>query len=90
MSVTDGLIEEELHKILENGEAVASGWSDDEIIAEASRRAYGRAGLMIAHAPDAAAIHHWEAMIAEIRADTGEQKTAPARVEDDTRTQLVP
>ncbi len=82
MSVTDGMIEEELRKILENGEDAASGWSDDEVIVEASRRAYGRAGLMITHAPDTAMMDHWEAMIAEIRSEAGEQETV--------RAQLIP
>jgi len=90
MSVTDGLIEEELRKVLENNEAAASGWNDDEIIAEASRRAYGRAGLMIAHAPDAAAMDRWTAMIAEIRSDAGGQETARTRVAEGVRAQLIP
>ncbi len=90
MSVTDGLIEEELRKILKNSGAVAGGWNDDEIIAEASRRAYGRAGLMIAHAPDAAAMDHWGVMIAAIRSEAGEHHRETARVADDVRNQLIP
>jgi len=90
MSVADGLIEEELRKILENGENVAGGWNDDEIIAEASRRAYGRAGLMIAHVPDAAAMDHWGAMIAAIRSEAGAHEQETARVADDVRNQLIP
>jgi hypothetical protein len=42
MSMMDGLIEEELRTIVAHREDVASAWSDDEVIAEASRRVSAR------------------------------------------------
>ncbi len=78
MSMTDGLIDEELRMIVANGEDVARAWSDDAIIAEASRRARGRAGSMVTSGPDATAMDNWRAVIAACRHGTaGEEGAHP-------------
>ncbi len=90
MAMTDGLIEDELRTIIANGEDVASAWSDDEVIAEASRRARGRAGSMVTSGPNAAAMDHWLAVIAACRQGTDGQERAHTRVEESVRAQLIP
>ena len=90
MSMTDGLIDEELRMIVANGEDVARAWSDDAIIAEASRRARGRAGSMVTSGPDAEAMDHWRAMIAAYRQGTDREDKAHTRVEEGVRAQLIP
>ncbi len=90
MSMTDGLIDEELRKIVTNGEDRASAWSDDEVIAEASRRARGRAGSIVTSGPDAAAMDHWLAVIATCRQGTDGQEGVQTRVAEGVRTQLIP
>ena len=90
MSMTDGLIEDELRTIIANGEDVAAAWSDDAIIAEASRRAHGRAGSMVTSGPNAAAMDHWLAVIAACRQGTDGQERAHTRVEESVRAQLIP
>ncbi len=90
MSMTDGLIAAELRTIIANGEDVAAAWGDEEIIAEASRRAHGRAGSMVTSGPDAAAMDHWLAVIAAYRQETDREEGAHTRVEEDVRAQLIP
>ncbi len=90
MSMTDGLIDEELRTIIANGEDVAAAWSDDAIIAEASRRAHGRAGSMVTSGPNAAAMDHWRAVIAACRQGTDGEDKAHTRVEEGVRAQLIP
>ncbi len=68
MSVTDGLIEEELRTMVAGG---ATARADDELIAEARRRALDRAGLMVANTPSDEAVGHWEAVLDEIRREEG-------------------
>lgn len=64
MTSTDGRMEEEIRTIIRGGEDTTHGWSDRQIIAEASRRAGG------ANAPERAAMDRWGATIAAIRAET--------------------
>ena len=90
MSMTDGLIDEELRTIIANGEDVAAAWSDDAIITEASRRAHGRAGSMVTRGPDAATMDHWRAVIAACRQGRADQEGAQTRIEEGVRTQLIP
>jgi hypothetical protein len=90
MSVTDGLIEEELHKIVATGEDGASVRDDDALIAEASRRARGRAGLMVDNAPSAAETEHWEGVLGEIRDEGHASERERSAIEDGVRAQLIP
>ncbi len=90
MSMTDGLIAAELRTIITNGEDVAAAWGDEELIAEASRRAHGRAGSMVTSGPDAAAMDHWLAVIAACRQETDREEGAHTRVVEGVRAQLYP
>lgn len=67
MAITDGLIEEELRKMVASGAADATAQTDRDIIAEATRRARRRAGLMTTNTPGAAAREHWASVLAAIR-----------------------
>jgi hypothetical protein len=90
MSVTDGLIEEELHKIVASGADGATD-RDDALIAEATRRARSRAGLTTTNAPSAEAMEHWETVLEEIR-DEGKSEPEDERsaTDEGVRAQLIP
>jgi hypothetical protein len=64
MAATDNRMEEAIRTIIESGEDTTQGWSDQRIIAEASRRVGGM------DATDDAAMRQWEAMIAHLRSAT--------------------
>ena len=65
MASTDGPMAEEIRKILADGEDITHGWSDERIVAEASRRVGNRAGGKTADA-----VEDWGTVIAEIRSGT--------------------
>jgi hypothetical protein len=90
MSITDGLIAEELHKLVTSGEDAATDRDDGALIAEASRRARSRAGLMTTNAPSAEALGHWEAVLEAIRDAEDERKVERPAADDDVRAQLIP
>lgn len=64
MASTDERVEEEIRNILASGEDATHGWSDQQVVVEASRRAGS------ASAPEGAAMGHWSTMIAAIRSET--------------------
>lgn len=74
MSMTDRLIEEELRRIVATGEDGATTQTDSAIIAEATRRALGRAGLMTPSTQDAEAVEHWEKVLGELRDEAANQE----------------
>ncbi len=91
MSVTHGLIEEELHKLVASGEDGATDRDDGALIAEASRRARSRAGLMTSNVPSAEAMDHWEAVLEEMRdEEAGEPDDERSAVDEGVRAQLIP
>ncbi len=90
MSMTDGLIEEELHKLVASGEDDAAPRADGDIIAEATRRARGRAGLMTTNPQGAEVVEHWGAVLADIRDEAGERGDEGSPVDDGVRAQLIP
>jgi hypothetical protein len=65
MASTDGRMEEEIRNILASGEEATRGWSDQHVIAEATRRIGGTMDAI-----DGAAMHRWKAMIAQLRSAT--------------------
>ena len=89
MSVTDGLIEEELHKIVASGEDGVTARDDGAIIEEASRRARGRAGLMTTNAQSAEAMDHWEAVLTEIRDEEGEPEDERSAADDGAAVEVI-
>jgi len=89
MSVTDGLIEEELHKIVVSGEDGMTAQADGELIAEAIRRARSRAGLMTTNPQDAEAVDHWESVLAELRDEAASQGDGGSS-DNGVRAQLIP
>lgn len=64
MAATDGRMEEAIRDILTSGDETTHGWSDEQVIAEARKRAGD-----VATAPGGA-MDRWEQMIAEIRSAT--------------------
>lgn len=90
MSMMDGLIEEELRTIVAHREDVASAWSDDEVIAEARRRARGRAGSMATNGPDAHAMDHWLAVIAVCRRGAAGKEAVRSPDGEGLRAQMIP
>jgi hypothetical protein len=89
MSVTDGLMEEELHKIVASGADGATDRDDGTIIEEASRRARGRAGLMTTNAQNAEAMDHWEAVLTEIRDEEGEPADERSAADDGAAVEVI-
>jgi hypothetical protein len=65
MSATDDRMEEEIRNILASGEESTRGWSDQRIVAEASRRV-GNGAVAI----DETAMRRWGAIIAHLRSAT--------------------
>jgi hypothetical protein len=63
MATTDDRMAEAIRTIIESGEDSTEGWSDQRIVAEATRRVGG------ADASDAA-MRQWEALIAHLRSAT--------------------
>ncbi len=90
MSVTDGLIEDELHKIVASGEDGATDRDDGALIVEASRRARSRAGLMTTNAPSAEAMEHWEGVLEGIRDEESQPEAGRSAADDGMRAQLIP
>ena len=64
MASNDGRMEEAIRGILESGEETTRGWSDEQVIAEARKRA-GDAADATDDATD-----RWTAVIAEMRSAT--------------------
>ncbi|MDQ2787864.1 MAG: hypothetical protein M3Y58_22985 [Chloroflexota bacterium] len=89
MSVTAGLIEEELHKMIASGEDGMAARADGELIAEATRRARSRAGLMTTNPQDAEAVEHWESVLAELRGEAAPQGDEGSG-NNAVRAQLIP
>ncbi|MGI8857683.1 MAG: hypothetical protein ACR2JW_18265 [Thermomicrobiales bacterium] len=63
MTSTDGQMEEAIRDILASGEEATHGWSDQQIIAEARRRA-GAADS------DHAMMDRWEILVTQLRSGT--------------------
>ncbi len=89
MSVTDRLIEEELHKMIVSGDDGMTARADGELIAEATRRARSRAGLMTTNPQDVGAMEHWERVLAEFRDEATPQADGGSSGNDAVRAQLI-
>ena len=89
MTQTDGLVEDEVRKIIASGEDVTNSWDEVQVVAEASRRAHHRAGLMTTNAPETDDMEHWQAVMAQARADNDAEASADARTAA-VRDQLIP
>lgn len=75
MATTDRRIETEIRRILDDHTDTTRGWSDAQIVAEASRRAGQDA------APDPATMARWSARVAQMRGET--DNDGMTRADDD-------